>query len=157
MAADDEGWTERGEPVPGPGDDPAGSRPASWQGPPTGAVAPDSRNWAMAAHLSAFAMFVGVPWFVGPLVIWLLKRDDPFVEEHGKEAVNFSLSLLIYGVALAVGGAILGVLTLGLMLIPIGLLAIVVAVGWLVLTIIAGVKASNGEYYRYPLTLRLVQ
>lgn len=103
-------------------------------------------------------MFVGIPWFVGPLVVWLIKRnDDPFIDAHGKEAVNFSLSMLIYGVALLVGGVIITVLTLGVAIILVIGLAAALVIGWFVLTILAAVKAANGEAYSYPLTLRLIQ
>jgi uncharacterized protein len=112
----------------------------------------------MAAHLSSFAIFVGIPWFIGPLAVWLIKRnDDPFIDAHGKEALNFNLSLLIYAVAIAVGGVVLGVLTLGLAVIPAALLGVALLVLWFVCTIIAAVKASGGETYRYPLTIPLVQ
>ena len=118
----------------------------------------EARNWALAAHLSAFATFVGIPWFVGPLVVWLIKRnDDPFIDHHGKEAVNFSLSVLIYGVGLVVLGGIVTVLTLGLAVILVIGLAAALVIGWFVLVILAAVKAANGEPYQYPLTLRLIQ
>jgi uncharacterized protein len=117
--------------------------------PVPGAAGPsaDQRNWAMIAHLSALVMFVGVPSFVGPLVVWLIKREEhPFIAEHGREALNFNISVLIYGV-------IAGVLVLVLIGI---LLLIALGIVWLVLTIQAGLAASRGEAYRYPLTIRFV-
>ena len=112
-----------------------------------------SNNWAMAAHLSALvAAFVGFA-FLGPLIVYLARRDDPYVRAHAAEALNFNLSVLIYAV---VGGAILVVLILlvvGLLLIP---LAIAAAVAWVVLVVLAGIKASKGQPYRYPLTIRFV-
>lgn len=86
--------------------------------------------------------------FLGPLVVWLVKRDDhPFIEMHAKEALNFNLSVLVYTV---VGGVLVFVL--------IGIpLLIAIGVAWLVLTSIAAVRASNGEPYRYPLSIRLVR
>lgn len=118
----------------------------------------DARNWAMAAHLSSFLTFVGIPWFVGPLIVWLVKRNDhPFVNEHSKEALNFNLSLLIYAVALVAGGAILGVLTLGIAIIPAAIAGFALMVLWFVFTLIATVRASSGQLYRYPLTIPLVQ
>lgn len=110
-------------------------------------IAAEARNWATLSHLSAFVMFLGIPALVGPLVAWLIKRDDPYVEHHAKEALNFNISFFIYGV---VAGALILALV-GLLLLPI------VLVTWFVLAIRASIKASAGEYYRYPMTLRLVR
>ena len=104
------------------------------------------RNLSTLSHLSAFVVFVGVPPVVGPLVMWLLHRDDPRVGPHAREALNFNISFLIYSVAAAISILLL----VGLLLLP------VVAITWFVLTIKAAVKASAGEEYRYPFTLRLV-
>ena len=107
----------------------------------------DARNWATLTQLSAFVMFLGIPAVIGPLVVWLIKRDDdPFIDYSGKEALNFNISFLIYGVV----AGLLIILLIGLILLPI------VFVVWLVLVIVAAVKTSNGEYYRYPLTIRFV-
>lgn len=113
----------------------------------------DSRNLGVAAHLSAFVGLAGIPSFVGPLVVWLLHRDrDPFVAEQARQALNFNLSLLIYaGAAVA-----LSVVTIGLGLIVTVPAAIVGAIAWLVLTVMAAMRAADGERYRYPLTLDLV-
>jgi len=106
-------------------------------------VSSDSRGWATAAHL---VPLIGLS-FIGPLVIWLVKRDeDPFVGYHSLEALNFQISLIIYMIA-----------SLLLMLVLIGFILIfVVPIFALVVMIIAGIKAANGEFYRYPLTLRFV-
>lgn len=107
----------------------------------------DARNWATLTQLSALVMFLGIPAVIGPLVVWLIKRDDdPFIDYSGKEALNFNISFLIYGVV----AGLLIILLIGLILLPI------VFVVWLVLVIVAAVKTSNGEYYRYPLTIRFV-
>lgn len=113
-----------------------------------------SGQWALAAHGSALlSLFVGFN-FLGPLVVYLIKRDgDPLVREHAAEALNFNLSAFIY---LAVGTGVVIVLSfvlIGLLLIP--LLALGAAL-WLVLVVIGTVKASRGELYRYPLTIRFV-
>ena len=110
----------------------------------------DEQQWAMIAHLSALAGFV-IPFgnVIGPLVVWLIKKDTmPLVDQHGKEALNFQITVMI-----AVFVCIL------LMLILIGIFLIfVVGLGALVLTIIAAVKVANGELdYKYPLTLRLIK
>ncbi len=110
-------------------------------------IAAEARRWATLSHLSAFVMFLGIPALVGPLVVWLVKRDDPYFEYHAKEALNFNISFFIYGV---VAGVLIPALV-GLVLLPI------VLVTWFVLAIRASIKASAGEYYRYPMTLRLVK
>jgi len=113
----------------------------------------DSRNVAAIGHLSAFAMFTGVPSFIGPLVVWLLTKDrDPFAAGEAREALNFNLSLLLYTVAAIVAM----IATLGLGLIIIAPVALVAFPAWLVLTVLAAVRAADGQPYRYPLTIRLV-
>ena len=109
-------------------------------------VTADTRNWATLSHLSGFVVFLGIPSALGPLVMWLLRRDDPYAEYHAKEALNFNISFMIYGVVSAV--AI--VLLVGLILLP------VVVISWFVLTIKAAIATSNGDYYRYPMTMRFV-
>lgn len=113
---------------------------------PTSQISNDARNWATLSHLSAYVAFLGIPSLVGPLVIWLLKRDDPYVDYHAKEALNFNISFLIYGIVATFSIIFL----VGLLLLP------VVLVSWFVLVIVAAVKASSGEYYRYPMTLRFI-
>jgi uncharacterized Tic20 family protein len=118
------------------------------------------KQWALFAHLSAILGAIvtghifGIGCFLGPLIIWLVKRDTmPFVADQGKEALNFNITLAIVGAALFA----LVLLTFGLgiiLAIPAGA---VVAIGWLVFTVIAAIKASEGVAYRYPITLRLVK
>jgi uncharacterized protein len=117
----------------------------------------DVRNWGLAAHLSAFlGAWVGLA-FLGPLVVWLIKRDDhPFVDHHGKEALNFNISVLLYGVIGVVIAIPVGLLTLGLGLIPLVLVGVALVVVWVVFPILAAIKAANGEGYRYPITIRFV-
>lgn len=109
----------------------------------------EERNWAMLSHLLALTGYVGVPFgnVVAPLIIYLMKKDElPFVVEQSRESLNFQISMSIYAL-------ISGVLTL--ILIGFLLLAAIWVAG-VVLTIIASVKAANGEAYRYPLTIRLI-
>jgi uncharacterized Tic20 family protein len=129
---------------------PAAPPPQAWSpaGPPSSAVADaNARQWAMIAHLSALAgLIIGLNW-LGPLLVYLVKKDEhPFIADQSREALNFNLSVFIYIIA----SAILIILVVGLLLLP------AVAIAWLVLTIIAAVRANNGEPYRYPLTIRLV-
>jgi uncharacterized Tic20 family protein len=142
--------------------EPSGSDPSGWSNAPAPYRAPissaDERMWAMAAHLSSLVMLVGIPSLIGPLVVWLVKRDQSaFVDDHGKEALNFNISVLLYGIVGVILTVILAVVTLGiglLVLVPLGLL---LGLGWVVVTVIAAVKANNGEAYRYPLTIRFVR
>lgn len=113
----------------------------------------DVRNETTAAlfvHLSAFSIFVGIPfgWIIGPLVIWLIFRDrSAFIDEHGKEALNFQISYTIYSM-----------ISLILCLILIGfLLLAAIGILWFIFVIIATVRASNGEGYRYPFTIRFIK
>lgn len=141
--------------------------------PPTLSPTASERQWAALAHLSALVLALMTSWIAGiagvlaATVVYMIKRDDsPFASAHAREAINFNLSMFIYAcVATAIGIALVGatVLTLGLGLLvtlPAGLvLALVIAaiaVAWLVCSIVAMVKAWNGEEYRYPFTIRLV-
>ena len=132
-------WTEHRQAAPPPSASPGASS--------------DARNWAMAAHLSALvAAFVALA-FLGPLLVYVVRRDDPFVRAHATEALNFNLSMLLYAV---VGGAMLAlliILVVGLLLLP---LVIAAGIAWIVLVVNAAIKASRGEPYRYPLTIRFV-
>ncbi len=107
------------------------------------------RNWGMFCHLSSLAGYL-IPFghIIAPLVIWLIKRDESaFVDINGKEALNFQISITIY---------VLVSLVLTLLLVGIALL-LAIGIADLVLIIIAGIKASKGEAYRYPLTIRFIQ
>ena len=124
-------------------DEPAGMSPQ-----PSGMPSNDERQWAMLAHLSGLAMYIfPLGNVIAPLVVWLMKKDQmPFVDDQGKEAINFQISMAIY--------TIVSLLT---MCIFIGFVTTpILAVVHIVFTIIGGLKANQGEYYRYPLTIRLV-
>jgi len=114
----------------------------------------DARQWAMFAHLSAlFALIIGLPW-VGPLVIYLTKKDDhPYIAEQAREALNFNLSFFIYLVVGTIVTVVLSFVLIGLLLIPV---LIAMGIAWIVFVIIAAVKANGGQQYRYPLTIRMV-
>jgi uncharacterized Tic20 family protein len=108
------------------------------------------RTWAALCHASAlFGVFFHFPGhLLGPLIVWLAKRDEsPEIEAHGKEALNFQISMLIYNVVAAV-----------FCLILIGF--VLLAVLWVlnaVLVIVAAIQASEGKFYRYPMTIRFIQ
>lgn len=110
----------------------------------------ESRLWGMFCHLASLSGFIGVPFgnIIGPLIIWLVKRNElPFVDDQGKESLNFQISMTIYGII----AAILVFFVIGIFL------AIALFIFGLVMVIIASVKANSGEYYRYPLTIRFIK
>jgi uncharacterized protein len=147
-----------GTPPPERGDYPPPGRGAYQASTHPSGLSNETRNWALAAHLSAFVGAWLLLAFIGPLIVWMTKRDDhPFIDHHAKEALNFNLSLILYGVLLAILAIPIGLVTLGLGLIPLVLVGAALAIGWLVLTIVAAVNAANGEAYRYPITIRFVR
>ena len=108
----------------------------------------DEKMWAMLCHLSALAGFI-IPFgnVIAPLVIWILKKDEfPHVDDQGKEALNFQISMTIYFIV----GAILIFVAIGIVILPI------LGIFWLIMIVIASIKANDGEKYRYPFTIRLV-
>ena len=127
--------------------------------PTTDIPSAQERQWAMFAHLSALlgliitGHWLGWGCFLGPLVIWLVKKDTmPFVNDQGKEALNFNITVAIIFFALFV----LTLITLGLGVVIAMPVGVVVGVAWLVFTIIAAIRANEGVRYRYPFTLRLL-
>lgn len=108
-----------------------------------------ARQWAMFAHLSALAGLI-IPFgnVLGPLIIWQIKKNEfAFVDDQGKEALNFQITV-----------AIAMIVSMILMLVLIGVvLMFLVGIAALAFTIIAAIKANEGQYYRYPFTLRLVK
>jgi uncharacterized Tic20 family protein len=149
------------DPIP-PIDPNAGAAPIDYgTAPKTGLFAPpvaplelapeNQRVMGMLAHLLALCGFVGVPFgnFLGPLVIWLIKKEEmPFVDDQGKESLNFQITVLIAAIVISPTICLLG---LGIVLL------IALAVAAVVLTILASVKASQGVYYRYPWSMRLIK
>lgn len=128
--------------------------------PVAGTPSKDERQWAMFAHLSALlgglltSAFGGWGFFIGPLVIWLMKKDEmPFVADQAKEALNFNITVSAIFLILLV----LTVVTLGIGILISGPLMLVVGIGALVLIILAAIKANEGVAYRYPLTIRLIK
>ncbi len=135
-------------------DEPAqgGGQPGSTIPPAAGPTGPvgletnkDARMWGMFCHLAGLCFLLpiipGVGAVIGPLVVWVLKKDQsPFVDEQGKEAVNFQITMFIYGIV----AALLMLACIGIVLLP----AVVIAD--IVLTIIAAVRVNDGIHYRYP-------
>ena len=139
--------------------DPKGAASAPTE--PVSTPGAEERQWAMFAHLSALlgglltSGWAGsIGFFIGPLVIWLMKKDSmPFVNDPAKEALNFAITVSIACTALL----LLTILSLGigaLLTIP---LMLIIGITALVLVIIAAMKANQGIAYRYPVSLRLVK
>ncbi len=108
----------------------------------------EDKTWGMACHLAALAGLV-IPFgnVVGPLVVWLMKKNESaFVDDQGKESLNFQISASIYMLVAALSMFVL----IGFILLPI------VALATLIMTIVGAIRANNGEHYRYPLTIRFV-
>ena len=106
----------------------------------------DARKWAMFCHFSAFlGMWFPFGSLIGPLILWQLKREsDPFIDDQGKEALNFQITV-------AIASAVCYVLMF--ILVGFALLGLVL-IAAVVLVVIAGVKANDGVVYRYPFTWR---
>lgn len=103
----------------------------------------DARTFAMLCHL--LAIFTS---FLGPLIIWLIKKDEhPFVDEQGKEALNFQITALIAYLA----SGLLTFVCIGALLLP------AVAIVDLIFCIMACIATNKGEHYRYPISLRIVK
>ncbi len=127
------------------------SNPTPMPPPPAADGLPNNeqKQFAMFTHLSALTGFI-IPFgnLLGPLIFWQIKKNEmPFVDDQGKEALNFQITATIAAVICVI-----------LMFVLIGFVLIfVVGIAWLVLTIIGGIRANEGEYYRYPMTLRLIK
>ncbi len=109
-----------------------------------------ARIWGMLCHLTALLGIIGIPFIniAGPLIIWLLKRNlYPFVDEQGRESLNFQISMTIFALA----AAILIYLKIGLFL-----LLIIAGVNF-ILVVIASIRAFNGETFIYPFKIQLIK
>lgn len=119
------------------------------------------RNWTVLVHLSGLLNILsGIPLagVVAVIVLWQMKnKESAFVDEHGREAANFQITLAVAGVVLIVAGVILTVITFGLAL----LLIIPAWIGMVILLLIGCIRgalaASRGEMYRYPFTYRFLK
>ena len=109
----------------------------------------EERQWAMLSHLGTFSACL-IPFgnIIVPLVIWQVKKgESSFTVEHSKESLNFQISLMIYYIAATL-----------LILIIIGfILFIGLFIFNIIIVIIAGIKANEGEYYKYPMTIRFIK
>lgn len=113
----------------------------------------EERNMGMLIHLLA----IFTSW-LGPLILWLVRKDQsPFIDHHGKEALNFQITYTIVAFGVGLVGMVLGIVTMGvgiLLLIPLWLVMFVFVLIW---EIQACVSASRGEWYHYPCTIRFIR
>lgn len=115
-------------------------------------VSPDSeksaRDWAMFTHLSGLCCLISVPSFIGPLVCWLIKKDEmPKVDRAGKDALNFHITM-----------AVIQLISIPLVLVFVGFFTLIAAaIVSVVFSIIAGVEASKGVEYAYPLSYQFIK
>lgn len=109
----------------------------------------EEKKWGMFCHLAALAGYI-IPFgnIIGPLVIWLLKKDEyPFVDDQGKESLNFQISIMLYIII----GVVSIILVIGIVIL------IAVGIFSLIMIIIATVKANEGVAFRYPLCIRFIK
>lgn len=128
---------------------------------PSTALAPEEeRLWVLACHLSPFAGYV-IPFgnVIAPLMVWMFKREaSEAVNAHGKESINFQISLTIYISVLATlfgAGIVIPIFGWAVALVTLPLL-VGVAMWGLVVQVVAAIKANDGQPYSYPLTLRFL-
>jgi uncharacterized Tic20 family protein len=114
-----------------------------------GSLSQEDRNWGLIAHLSSLSgLIIPLGSVLGPLIVYLVKKDQSaFGADCAKEALNFNLTVVIAAIVCA----ILWLVFVGI------LLSVVLFFAWVVLTIIAAVRASEGTSYRYPATIRFVK
>jgi uncharacterized Tic20 family protein len=123
----------------------------------TGEVSKDARMWAMFCHLGGLAgllpISVAIGSVIAPLILWQIKKEEfPFVNEQGKEAVNFQISILLYSL---IGSMVCAITCIGIPLIP--FIVGIIGIADIIFLLVAAVKANNGEHYRYPLTIRFIK
>jgi len=144
-----------GEPVPGGGTPAQSTFDKIIKSPdiPYPESTPQDRQWAIGFHLAGLVGFV-LPFgnILAPLILWLIKKqENGFYDVLGKEVLNFQISFTIYGLVTAIIAAALACLVF-----PI-ILPLLVLVLWIVYMVMAAIKTSNGEDYRYPMTIRMVK
>jgi hypothetical protein len=131
---------------------PAGSSPA-----PPSSPESQARLWNMLCHLSALAACLGIPFgnILGPLIIWQIKKNEfPSVDIHGKAALNFQITVTIAALV-ATSVMFVGIFfCVGWLLLPV---VILIGLAGMVFAIIAGIKANNGEDYKYPCSFEFVK
>ena len=110
----------------------------------------EARQLAMACHLIALVGLLGngVGFVLGPLILWLLKKEDhPFIDEQGKESLNFQITMFIVLFISALFALVI-----------VGIVFLIIAPFVMtIFPIIGAIKANNGEHYRYPFSIRFIK
>jgi uncharacterized protein len=132
----------------------------------------EARNWAMLCHVSALLLFLGVPFgnVFGPLVVWMIKgKQSQLVDDQGREAVNFGITMTILYAMLLVFAVFLVGIPVVLAILNKGVAAALafLASAWMsvlvfplvhfLLIVVGAICAANGEYHRYPFTIRFIR
>lgn len=122
-------------------------------------ITQNDKNYSTITHLSGFAgWFIPFGNIIAPLILWSAKKNESsYIDSHGKSAVNFQISLIIYGFLLALLIVPIAILTLGLGLVAILLGIIPVLILKIILIITASINASNGKEYHYPFTIDFIK
>ena len=139
-----------------PNPPPAQPLPPTQSAPSPGSPESQARTWNMLCHLSALAGFI-IPFgnMLGPLLVWQIKKNEiPSTNIHGKAALNFQITVTLAALVGTAVAVVLSFFCVGFLLIPI---VILIGLAGLVFAIIAGIKANNGEEYKYPFSLELVK
>ena len=125
---------------------PGGPPPGAYH-PPAGATSSTERNWALAAHVGSFVAAAVALGFLAPLVVLLAKGEEsPFIRRHSVESLNFQINALIWiAVCVALAFVLIGI--------P---LLIAYGIFYAICVVVGSVRASSGQEYRYPLTIRFV-
>ncbi len=113
------------------------------------------RTYAALIHLSQLLapMMFGHFGLIVPLVMWIIKKDEsPFIDRHGRAVINFQLSMLLYGVILVA----LTVLSFGLALLVVVPLLLIMSLLVIIFAVVGTIRAANGEYYTYPLSIPFI-
>ncbi len=126
-------------------------------------VSADDRQWGLFLHLSALSGFViGLGFLLGPLILWVVRKDkSPFIDRHGKAAVNFQLNLLILVIAVVAVGvvAIIGTLGIGaLVVVPLFIIgALALTVAEVLFPVRAALRANEGKEPDYPVLVTFLK
>ena len=122
-------------------------------------ITQNDKNYSSITHLSGFAgWFFPFGNIIAPLVLWSAKKNESaFIDAHGKAAVNFQLSILLYCILLAILFIPIAIFTLGLGVIAIVLGIIPAVILKFILIISASIKANNGEHYNYPFFIEFIK
>jgi hypothetical protein len=116
-----------------------------------------ARTWNMLCHLSALAACIGIPFgnILGPLLVWQIKKNEfPSVDIHGKAALNFQITVTLAVFVGAAAAFVLAFFCVGWLLFP---LVMLIGLAGMIFAIIAGIKANNGEEYKYPWSIEFVK